>query len=209
MISVERIHEYSDLQSEASWETECVRFSRDDWPSRGEVIFREYNMRYRAGTELVLRDINISIPPGQKVGLVGRTGAGKSSLALALFRIVEPESGVILIDGVDIAMLGLHDLRSKITIIPQDPVVFSGTLRRNLDPLEVHSDEDLWKAIEQSHLKNFVLSLEAGLDHQISEGGENLSVGQRQQLCLAGSTEKDQNPRFGQTQTPAVRFRNR
>ncbi|GFT69836.1 canalicular multispecific organic anion transporter 1, partial [Nephila pilipes] len=119
------------------------------------------------------------------VGLVGRTGAGKSSLALALFRVVEPEDGAIFIDGIDISILGLHDLRSKITIIPQDPTVFSGSLRFNLDPFGEHSDEDLWRAIDHAHLKTFVHSLQAGLDYEVSEGGENLSVGQRQQICLS------------------------
>ncbi|GFV87307.1 canalicular multispecific organic anion transporter 1 [Trichonephila clavipes] len=185
MVSVERIHEYSDLPSESSWETECIQFSREDWPSRGVVTFRDYKMRYRKGMDLVLKGINVEIASGEKVGLVGRTGAGKSSLALALFRIVEPEDGTILIDGIDIAMLGLHDLRSKITVIPQDPVVFSGSLRLNLDPFGEHSDEDLWRAIEHAHLKTFVYSLQAGLDYEVTEGGENLSVGQRQQLCLA------------------------
>ncbi|XP_055925768.1 multidrug resistance-associated protein 1-like [Argiope bruennichi] len=185
MISVERIHEYSHLTPEASWETERSPFDLKHWPSKGSITFRNYKMRYRVGMEPVLRDIDVEIYSGQKVGVVGRTGAGKSSLALALFRIVEPEDGTVFIDGIDTSKIGLHELRSKITIIPQDPVVFSGTLRMNLDPLEEHSDEDLWRAIEQSHLKSFILSLEAGLDFNLSEGGENLSVGQRQQLCLA------------------------
>ncbi|GFR21980.1 multidrug resistance-associated protein 1 [Trichonephila clavata] len=126
MVSVERIHEYSDLTSESSWETECIQFSREDWPSRGVVTFRDYKMRYRKGMDLVLKGINVEIASGEKVGLVGRTGAGKSSLALALFRIVEPEDGTILIDGIDIAMLGLHDLRSKITVIPQVLILIHG-----------------------------------------------------------------------------------
>ncbi|CAL1297856.1 unnamed protein product [Larinioides sclopetarius] len=176
MVSVERIYEYSHLASEASWKTESINLDLNRWPSKGAITFRNYKMRYRAGMELVLRGINVDILPGQKVGVVGRTGAGKSSLALALFRIVEPTEGTIFIDGIDTSVLGLHDLRTKITIIPQDPVVFSGTLRINLDPLEEHSDEDLWRAIEQSHLKSFVLSIEAGLDYQVSEGGENLRI---------------------------------
>ncbi|GBM27210.1 Multidrug resistance-associated protein 1 [Araneus ventricosus] len=185
MVSVERIHEYSQLTPEASWKTESIRFDLNSWPSKGAITFQNYKMRYREGMELVLQGINVDILPRQKVGVVGRTGAGKSSIALALFRIVEPTEGTIFIDGVDTSVLGLHDLRSKITIIPQDPVVFSGKLRVNLDPLGEHSDEDLWRTIEQSHLKSFVLSLEGGLDYEVSEGGENLSVGQRQQLCLA------------------------
>ncbi|GFT87124.1 multidrug resistance-associated protein 1, partial [Nephila pilipes] len=177
MVSVERIHEYSVLPSEASWKTESIQFSRENWPNRGVVIFRDYKMRYRKGMDLVLKGINVEIASGQKVGLVGRTGAGKSSLALALFRVVEPEDGAILIDGIDISMLGLHDLRSKITIIPQDPIVFSGSLRFNLDPFGEHSDEDLWRAIDHAHLKTFVHSLQAELDYEVSEGGENLRFG--------------------------------
>ncbi|MFT7798876.1 multidrug resistance-associated protein 1-like isoform X1 [Arapaima gigas] len=119
------------------------------------------------------------------VGIVGRTGAGKSSLTLGLFRIIEASEGSISIDGVDISTLGLHKLRSHITIIPQDPVLFSGTLRMNLDPFNHYSDEEIWQALELSHLKNFVFQLPDKLNHECSEGGENLSLGQRQLLCLA------------------------
>lgn len=120
-----------------------------------------------------------------QVGIVGRTGAGKSSLTLALFRIIEAAGGSIIIDGLDIAKLGLHTLRSKLTIIPQDPVLFSGSLRINLDPFGQKSDDELWRALELAHLKVFVKGLTAGLNHEVSEGGENLSVGQRQLICLA------------------------
>ncbi|GBN32008.1 Canalicular multispecific organic anion transporter 1 [Araneus ventricosus] len=128
MISVERIHEYSHLTPEASWKTECTSFDLNSWPSKGAVTFRNYKMRYRAGMELVLQGINVDISAGQKVGVVGRTGAGKSSLALALFRIVEPEEGTIFIDGIDTSVIGLQDLRSKITIIPQVLFIFSNLL---------------------------------------------------------------------------------
>nr|XP_058951854.1 multidrug resistance-associated protein 1-like [Pocillopora verrucosa] len=124
-------------------------------------------------------------PNTPRVGIVGRTGAGKSTLTLALFRILERAGGRIVIDGVDIAKIGLQDLRSRLTIIPQDPVLFSGTLRVNLDPFDSHTDEELWKILEMSHLKNFVSGLEEGLLHPVTEGGENLSVGQRQLVCLA------------------------
>nr|KAG5713488.1 hypothetical protein BaRGS_025036 [Batillaria attramentaria] len=120
-----------------------------------------------------------------EVGIVGRTGAGKSSLTLALFRIIEAAGGNITVDDINIGEIGLHDLRSKLTIIPQDPVVFSGSLRMNLDPFEKHSDEELWQALEHAHLKNFVQGLSQGLQYECTEGGENLSVGQRQLLCLA------------------------
>ncbi|KFM60296.1 Canalicular multispecific organic anion transporter 1, partial [Stegodyphus mimosarum] len=185
MVSVERINEYSELPPEASWKTDSCFLSLNEWPRYGAVSFREYKMRYRSGMDLVLKGVTAEIAAGEKVGVVGRTGAGKSSLALALLRIVEADSGRILIDGIDIGMLGLHDLRSKITVIPQEPVVFSGSLRMNLDPLQQHTDKDLWTALEHAHLKNFVKALHNGLEYQVSERGQNLSVGQRQQICLA------------------------
>ena len=122
---------------------------------------------------------------------MGRTGAGKSSLTLALFRIIEPVDGTIIIDNIDITKLGLYDLRSRLTIIPQDPVLFTGTLRLNLDPFNVHSDDEIWYSLESAHLKQFVSSLEKELNHEISEGGDNLSVGQKQLVCLARALLKD------------------
>lgn len=158
---------------------------QSDWPSKGKINFNGYSTRYRDGLELVLKEISFEIKGGHRVGVVGRTGAGKSSLTLALFRLVEAADGRITIDGVDIGQLGLYDLRSRITIIPQDPVLFTGTLRLNLDPFEKHSDADLWTALELAHLKPFVEGLDEGLSHPVSEGGENLSVGQKQLICLA------------------------
>ncbi|CAG2117117.1 unnamed protein product, partial [Medioppia subpectinata] len=111
--------------------------------------------------------------------------AGKSSLALALFRLIEPTAGTVTIDGVDCSTIGLQDLRSKLTIIPQDPALFSGTLRYNLDPLVQYTDLEIWRALESAHLKTFVESLERGLNHDIAENGENLSAGQKQLVCLA------------------------
>merc|ERR1712223_2329044 len=155
------------------------------WPNLGSVEFKNYGMRYREGLDLVVKAINANIKGGEKVGIVGRTGAGKSSLTVALFRLVEPAQGTICIDGLDIAEMGLHELRTKLTIIPQDPVLFSGTLRINLDPFYQHNDDELWKALELAHLKEYANSLESGLQHEVAEGGENLSVGQRQLICLA------------------------
>ena len=134
---------------------------------------------------MVLKDLTFSIETNQKVGIVGRTGAGKSSITLSLFRIIDLDQGQICIDGVNIATLGLHCLRNKLTIIPQDPVLFSGTLRMNIDPFNQYSDDQLWQTLKISHLETFVTNLKEGLQHEIAEGGENVSVGQRQLICLA------------------------
>nr|XP_033798422.1 multidrug resistance-associated protein 1-like isoform X2 [Geotrypetes seraphini] len=155
------------------------------WPEEGIVEFSSYEARYRKDLDLTLRDVTFQIFSKEKVGIVGRTGAGKSTLTNCLFRIIERCGGKIIIDGIDIATIGLHDLRRKLNIIPQDPVLFSGTLRMNLDPLDKHSDMELWEALEMCHLKSFVQGLPFKLDHEIAEGGENLSVGQRQLVCLA------------------------
>ncbi|XP_065580663.1 multidrug resistance-associated protein 1-like isoform X3 [Artemia franciscana] len=184
IVAVERIKEYGETPQEAQWEIPDKKPPKE-WPDEGKVEFIDYEVRYREGLEVVLKGINCSINGGEKVGIVGRTGAGKSSLTLGLFRIIEPAKGTIKIDGLDITRMGLHSLRSRLTIIPQDPVLFSGTLRMNLDPFKQHTDEDIWRALELAHLKTFALTLSAGLQHEVSEGGENLSVGQRQLVCLA------------------------
>ena len=140
--------------------------------------------QYSSELPLVLKNLNFIISPAEKVGVVGRTGAGKSSLLSVLYRLAEP-SGLITIDDVDIQSIGLHDLRSKMSIIPQDPVLFSGTMRYNLDPFDEFSDSDLWDALEQVQLKLVVEQLEGQLAGEVSEGGSNFSVGQKQLVCLA------------------------
>ncbi|KAM6118909.1 ATP-binding cassette sub-family C member 3 isoform 2-T2 [Phoenicopterus ruber ruber] len=184
IVAVERIKEYSETETEAPWIIEG-KSPPEDWPSKGELEFVNYSVRYRKGLDLVLKGLNLQVHGGEKIGIVGRTGAGKSSMTLCLFRILEAVKGEIKIDGVKISEIGLHDLRSRLTIIPQDPVLFSGTLRMNLDPFNKYSDEEIWKALELSHLKRFVSSQPSMLDYECSEGGENLSVGQRQLVCLA------------------------
>ncbi|XP_062864627.1 canalicular multispecific organic anion transporter 1 [Trichomycterus rosablanca] len=183
IVAVERVSEYTKIKNEAPWITD--KQPPSDWPSTGKIQFQDYKVRYRPELELVLHGITCDIQSTEKIGIVGRTGAGKSSLTNCLFRIMEAAEGRIVIDGVDISSLGLHALRNRLTIIPQDPVLFSGTLRMNLDPFEQFSDGDIFKVLELSHLKDYVASLQAGLQHEVSEGGENLSVGQRQLLCLA------------------------
>jgi len=184
IVSVERIMDYTQISQEASWDNGKI-IPSEQWPMEGRIIFDNYQVRYREGLDLVLQGISCEVKGGEKVGIVGRTGAGKSSLTLGLFRILEAASGAIIIDGINISDLGLYTLRSRLTIIPQDPVLFSGSLRMNVDPFNAYSDQSVWAALEHAHLKAFVQSLPAALHHQVSEGGENLSVGQRQLICLA------------------------
>lgn len=139
-VSLERILEYTNNKEEAPWEMESPLVP-DSWPSKGRVEFQDYKTRYREGLDLALKGIDMSIDDQEKIGICGRTGAGKSSLTLALFRLIEPEEGKIIIDDVDITTLGLHHLRSKLTIIPQDPVIFTGTVRFNLDPTDLRYKE--------------------------------------------------------------------
>uniref|UniRef100_A0A670K1M6 ABC-type glutathione-S-conjugate transporter n=1 Tax=Podarcis muralis TaxID=64176 RepID=A0A670K1M6_PODMU len=184
IVSVERVTDYSMTPKEAPW-TLDNHLLHENWPTEGKIEFKGYSLRYRPSLELALENINLKINGREKVGIAGRTGAGKSSLAMGLLRLVEAAAGEIVIDGTNIALLGLHDLRSKVAIIPQDPVLFSGSLRMNLDPLGVCSEEEIWTALELTRLKSFVLDLPDQLAYECSEGGENLSVGQRQLICLA------------------------
>ncbi|CAN8003963.1 unnamed protein product [Ixodes hexagonus] len=182
LVSAERLDEYTRLPPERPWTSGLI--PGPYWPGSGAVSFKSYSTRYRDGLDLALRDINLDIRPGENLGIVGRTGAGKSTITLSLFRIIEAAAGKIVVDDVDIAALGLHDLRSRITIIPQDPVLFHGTLRFNLDPAGQHDTEELWSALDRSHLGD-VFREGGGLDFEVAEGGLNLSVGQRQLVCLA------------------------
>ena len=185
IVAVERIMEYGNLIQEATWDSKDSQSPPIEWPDKGEIKFDKYDMRYREGMDLVLKSVCCDFTAGEKIGIVGRTGAGKSSLTLALFRIVEAAGGKILIDNKDMANIGLHDLRKRIAIVPQEPVIFSGSIRRNLDPFDVYTDDQIWKSLEQSHLASHVSAKEEGLEYVITEGGDNLSVGQRQLLCFA------------------------
>ncbi|CAG5118189.1 unnamed protein product [Candidula unifasciata] len=186
VVSVERIVEYSRLPQEPAWEVPSKEID-DDWPRRGDIVFHTYSTRYRPDLDLVLKNVSCHITDGEKIGIVGRTGAGKSSMSMALFRMIESAGGSIIIDGVNIADIGLHDLRSRLTIIPQDPVLFSGTLRFNIDPFGTHSDDEIWTTLEYAKLKSFVAELPGGLSYLCEEGGQNLSVGQRQLICMTRS----------------------
>uniref|UniRef100_A0A8C4HXN3 ABC-type glutathione-S-conjugate transporter n=1 Tax=Dicentrarchus labrax TaxID=13489 RepID=A0A8C4HXN3_DICLA len=185
IVSVERVNEYADTAKEASWSVEGSSLPLA-WPQRGTLEFQDYGLQYRKGLELALKGITLNIHERERVGIVGRTGAGKSSLALGIFRILEAAKGKIFIDGVNIADIGLHDLRSPLLNCNNpDPVLFSGSLRMNLDPFDTYTDEEVWRSLELAHLKNFVSNLPDKLNHECSEGGENLSLGQRQLVCLA------------------------
>ncbi|KAH7836909.1 hypothetical protein Vadar_007286 [Vaccinium darrowii] len=184
MNAVERIGTYIDLPSEGPSVIESNR-PPPGWPSSGSIKFEDVVLRYRPELPPVLHGLSFTIAPSDKVGIVGRTGAGKSSMLNALFRIVELERGRILIDGYDIAKFGLTDLRKVLGIIPQSPVLFSGTVRFNLDPFGEHNDADLWEALERAYLKDAIRRNSLGLDAEVSEAGENFSVGQRQLLSLA------------------------
>ena len=156
-VAIERIVEYSNNPHEAAWDV-GTETPNAEWPKHGAITMKGYQTRYREGLEPVLKGLDLDILAGEKIGICGRTGAGKSSLTLALFRIIEPTAGEISIDGHNIFNLGLHSLRSKLTIIPQDPVLFSGDLRFNLDPTGDNTDADLWRALELSHLKPHIES---------------------------------------------------
>ncbi|KAJ2083951.1 hypothetical protein H4R24_000394 [Coemansia sp. RSA 988] len=184
MTHLERIAEYSNILPEASDIIDDCR-PKEAWPEHGVVEFKNYSTRYRDGLDLVLKDLSFRVLPRHKVGIVGRTGAGKSSLTLALFRIIEGFSGQILLDGEDISKYGLFDVRSKLSIIPQDPVLFEGTVRENLDPFGSYSDQNIWRALEQAHLADYIRTKQESLEFMVAQSGENFSVGQRQLICLA------------------------
>ncbi|KAG0240518.1 hypothetical protein BGX31_001878 [Mortierella sp. GBA43] len=226
LVAIERVQEYTDKNTEAPDTTDKI--IPEGWPNRGHVVFKDYSTRYREGLDLVIKHVSLEVQPGEKIGIVGRTGAGKSSLTLALFRIIEaansywarasdnsgyhitPEDGdsehdpllggsserllradeeidggSIEIDGIDISTLGLTDLRRHLAIIPQDPTLFAGTIRDNLDPFQELSDAELWEALERAHLKDHIRTLSGGLSAEVAQNGENFSVGQRSLICLA------------------------
>ncbi|XP_003391409.2 PREDICTED: multidrug resistance-associated protein 4-like [Amphimedon queenslandica] len=185
MVSPERVIAYGGLEVEASLETLPESKPPPNWPDKGNIIFNEICYSHSVDGPQVLSNISCLISSRSKVGIVGRTGAGKTSLISALFRLAEPTGGSIIIDGVNANALGLHDLRKNISIIPQDPVLFGGPIRYNLDPFQVYNDSDIWRALEQVQLKSVVEGLDDGLLSIITEGGSNFSVGQRQLFCLA------------------------
>ncbi|KAH8318690.1 hypothetical protein KR074_001766, partial [Drosophila pseudoananassae] len=186
MTAVERVVEYDEIEPEGEFESRPGKKPSPSWPEKGEIVAEDLCLRYFPDpqSKYVLKALNFQIRPREKIGIVGRTGAGKSSLINALFRLSYNE-GTITIDDRDTAEMGLFDLRSKISIIPQEPVLFSGSMRYNLDPFEEYEDAKLWEALEEVKLKPVISELPSGLQSKISEGGTNFSVGQRQLVCLA------------------------
>jgi ATP-binding cassette, subfamily C (CFTR/MRP), member 1 len=189
MNATERLHYYgTELEEEAPLHTVEVDKS---WPQRGEIIFDDVQMRYREGLPLVLQGLSMHVKGGERIGIVGRTGAGKSSIMSTLFRLVEISGGSITIDGMNISKIGLADLRSRLAIIPQDPTLFRGTIRSNLDPFHEHTDLELWSALRQADLVSDEASLDdkspgrIHLDGVVEEEGLNFSLGQRQLMALA------------------------
>ncbi|KAJ3619266.1 hypothetical protein MTP99_004963 [Tenebrio molitor] len=187
MVSAARVVEYMDVTPEKDDAT-VIPFPA--WPNAGKITFERVSMRYYLDKELVLKEISVKIQPKEKIGIVGRTGAGKSSLISALFCLFEFE-GTVSIDGIDTKSVPLSTLRSRISIIPQEPVLFLGTLRKNLDSFGEFSDSELWSALEDVGLKKMVSGLQSGLDSLVSEGGSNFSVGEKQLLCLVRAIVKN------------------
>ncbi|XP_034672820.1 ABC transporter C family member 10-like isoform X3 [Vitis riparia] len=183
IVSVERLEQYMNIPSEAP---EVIESNRPpvSWPAIGEVEIYDLKVKYRPNAPLVLHGISCKFGGGQKIGIVGRTGSGKTTLISILFRLVEPTEGQIIIDGIDIATIGLHDLRSRLGIIPQEPTLFSGSVRYNLDPLSLHTDEEIWAVLEKCQLRGAVQEKEEGLDSLVVQDGSNWSMGQRQLFCL-------------------------
>uniref|UniRef100_A0A3Q7HWH9 ABC-type xenobiotic transporter n=1 Tax=Solanum lycopersicum TaxID=4081 RepID=A0A3Q7HWH9_SOLLC len=183
IISVERLEQYMHIPSE---HTEFLQDNRPDpsWPSIGKVEIVDLKVRYQPTAPLVLQGISCTIEGGYKVGIVGRTGSGKTTLISALFRLVEPTEGMIIIDGINISTIGIHDLRSSLSIIPQDPTLFSGTVRYNLDPLSEHTDQEIWEVLRKCQLQDVVQQKEGRLYSSVSQDGSNWSMGQRQLFCL-------------------------
>ena len=184
MSSVGQLIYYSKVEPEAPFEIPATK-PPASWPSKGEITFENVILRYQKFGVDVLKNINFTIKPKEKIGIVGRTGSGKSTLLVSLLRIVEAAEGKITIDGVDVSKIGLSELRSKIAIIPQEPVLFVGTVRTNLDPFNRSTDDELWKALDAVNLGETIRNMSDKLDSPVIENGSNFSLGQRQCFCIA------------------------
>lgn len=185
MTSVERLKSYGSLAPEPNHTTPDSLPDSTPWPVNGEVVINNLAVRYAPHLPMILKEVSFTVPARSKVGIIGRTGSGKSTLFQTLFRFVEPETGLITIDGVDITSIPLQRLRRNIAIIPQDPTLFIGSVRSNLDRFSECSDAEVWTALRRVRLDELVQSLDRGLDASVNEGGLNFSQGQRQLLCMA------------------------
>ena len=183
MTNMERCLSYTKIISEKPQVLKCDRGLKH-WPSKGEIIFDNFSAKYRNDTEIVLKNISLSIKAGEHIGLVGRTGCGKSTLALCLFRLIEPHSGKIYIDDVDITSIGLKKLRENLTIITQESTILDGSLRYNFDPKGEHTDREIYKVLRKIGFEEFVKKQPLHLSHVISENGSNLSIGEKQLICI-------------------------
>jgi ATP-binding cassette, subfamily C (CFTR/MRP), member 1 len=185
MVSMERCLQYTRIEEEKEFEMVNDReLKMQNWPKEGKIEIVNYSVKYRPNTEVILKNLNLLINPKEKIGVVGRTGSGKSTMCLSLFRILEPLNGTIKIDDVDITGVGLNLLRQKLTIIPQDPSLMKGTLKYNIDPFNKYPDNEILNVLSMIGF-NSIMKNEQGLDRMISEAGENLSVGEKQLICIA------------------------
>nr|XP_042903750.1 ATP-binding cassette sub-family C member 10 [Parasteatoda tepidariorum] len=182
IVSVERVSEY--IENVKTEPHDFLQMPPFAWPIHGAISFVNVSLCYRQSSPYVLKNITFETRPGEKIGIVGRTGSGKTSLIQVLYRMVDCFEGSVFIDGVNIANLPLEKLRSSLSVIPQDPFLFSGTIRENLDPCYLKCDSQIWKALQDCHVKDKIQSL-GGLDVEVEEQGQNFSVGERQLLCLA------------------------
>ena len=187
MISFERWMNVLKIPQEDIQRSIVPSRGEEEWVYQGEIEFIDYSVRYRPNTQLVLKNISLNISPREKIGVVGRTGAGKSTLWMCLWRILEAYSGSILIDGIDISTIGLSDLRERITIIPQESTLFENSLRFNLDPENRCSDLEIMELVNKAALTNLIVNNEQGLDMKISRKGDNLSSGEKQLICICRS----------------------
>jgi ATP-binding cassette subfamily C (CFTR/MRP) protein 3 len=187
MTKMERSLSYTHIISEKPQKTIN---DNETWPTKGEIEFIDYSVRYRPDTEIVLKNLNIHINSGEHVGIVGRTGSGKSTIALCLFRILEAYEGKIVIDGIDISTLGLKKLRSSLTIIPQDATIMDGTLRYNIDPIGQFTDQNIVNVMNKIGFEYIIHNHPEGLSQNISENGSNLSIGEKQLICFVRAALK-------------------